>query len=93
MLTAIEVDFPPKLARDVFVLADAAMEKLRVRDGWRVISLPGGHDLMVDAPEDVRPGNLAALCQKCHNGHDAKSRASGIKDRRRAALNVKELPI
>ena len=32
---------------------DAAMEKLRVRDGWRVISLPGGHDLMVDAPEEL----------------------------------------
>ncbi len=30
---------------------DAAMEKLRARDGWRVMSLPGGHDLMVDVPD------------------------------------------
>jgi hypothetical protein len=27
-------------------------------------------------------GNLAALCQKCHNGHDAQARANGIADRR-----------
>jgi len=26
--------------------------------------------------------NLAALCQKCHNGHDAKMRARGIKERK-----------
>lgn len=30
---------------------DAAMEKLRAREGWHVTSLPGGHDLMVDVPE------------------------------------------
>lgn len=29
--------------------------------------------------------NLAALCQKCHNGHDAKARAAGIRERREAA--------
>ena len=32
---------------------DGAMEKLRAREGWRVISLGGGHDLMVDAPEEL----------------------------------------
>ena len=26
-------------------------------------------------PENCDPLNLAALCQKCHNGHDAKHRA------------------
>ena len=30
-----------------------------------------------DAPEDVRPTNLAALCQRCHNRHDNKRRADG----------------
>jgi hypothetical protein len=34
-----------------------------------------------DAPEDVRPQNLAALCQRCHNRHDAASRRAGIRDR------------
>jgi pimeloyl-ACP methyl ester carboxylesterase len=32
---------------------DAAMEKQRARPGWRVMSLAGGHDLMVDAPDDL----------------------------------------
>ena len=27
--------------------------------------------------------NLAALCQKCHNGHDAKMRTIGKKERRK----------
>lgn len=33
-----------------------------------------------DRPEAASLLNLAALCQKCHNGHDAKARAA----RRRA---------
>lgn len=44
-----------------------------------------------DAPEDVRPVNLAALCQLCHNRHDAKDRAAGIRHRSRVALNVPDL--
>ena len=32
---------------------DAAMEKQSQRDGWRVLSLAGGHDLMVDVPEEL----------------------------------------
>jgi hypothetical protein len=36
-------------------------------------------------PEDYRDENLAFLCQKCHNGHDAKHRANGIKERANAA--------
>ena len=32
---------------------DAAMEKQRARAGWRVLSLPGGHDLMVDLPDEL----------------------------------------
>jgi 5-methylcytosine-specific restriction endonuclease McrA len=37
------------------------------------------------APENVDPANLLALCQRCHNRYDAKSRAAGIKARRVAA--------
>ena len=36
---------------------------------------------MNHVPEDCRDENLAFLCQKCHNGYDAKHRASGIKER------------
>lgn len=36
------------------------------------------------APEADRLDNLAALCQRCHNGHDAKHRAEGIRQRARA---------
>lgn len=32
-------------------------------------------------PENCDLANLAALCQKCHNSYDAKTRAKGIKDR------------
>lgn len=31
--------------------------------------------------------NLAALCQKCHNGHDAKDRAAGRQERRLQKLS------
>lgn len=34
-----------------------------------------------DRPEASSLLNLAALCQKCHNGHDAKARQQGRKDR------------
>lgn len=44
--------------------------------------------ILNDAPEDVRPQNLAALCQRCHNRHDAKSRANG---RRLRAMNTRDL--
>lgn len=31
-------------------------------------------------------GNLAALCQRCHNSYDAAHRRAGIRSRRRAAM-------
>jgi 5-methylcytosine-specific restriction endonuclease McrA len=45
------------------------------------------------SPENCDPNNLAALCQKCHNGHDAKTRSKNRKSRRdkgkkRGARNV-----
>lgn len=44
-----------------------------------------------DRPEASSLLNLAALCQKCHNGHDAASRRRGIRERKRAALGVEEM--
>ena len=35
-------------------------------------------------PEDCREENLAALCQRCHNRHDGKSRRAGMRERVRA---------
>jgi hypothetical protein len=46
--------------------------------------------ILCDAPEDVRPQNLAALCQRCHNRHDAKSRADGIRKRAMATPDLLE---
>jgi len=33
-------------------------------------------------PENCDPDNLRAFCQRCHNRHDAKTRADGRKRRR-----------
>jgi hypothetical protein len=38
-----------------------------------------------DRPEASSLLNLAALCQLCHNRHDMKARAAGIRERRDAA--------
>lgn len=38
-----------------------------------------------DRPEASSLLNLAALCQKCHNGHDAQARREGVRARRIAA--------
>lgn len=36
-------------------------------------------------PSNCAPGNLLALCQKCHNSYDAPSRRAGIRERREKA--------
>ena len=33
-------------------------------------------------PESASLLNLAALCQRCHNRHDAADRAAGVRERR-----------
>jgi hypothetical protein len=38
-------------------------------------------------PTDNRDENLASLCNKCHNGHDAKMRRSGIIQRSQAGMD------
>lgn len=43
-------------------------------------------------PMNCDPSNLAALCQKCHNGHDAKARAAGIRQRRAQKAGQSPLP-
>lgn len=42
-------------------------------------------------PENCDDDNLVALCQRCHNGYDAKERARGIQERRRTACAVSDL--
>jgi hypothetical protein len=49
--------------------------------------------ILNDDPQDVRPRNLAALCQRCHNSHDARARAAGRRERWRATLVSQELPL
>ncbi|MEK9755089.1 MAG: hypothetical protein VW338_18000, partial [Rhodospirillaceae bacterium] len=36
-------------------------------------------------PEHCQDDNLRAWCQRCHNRHDARHRAAGIRRRRRAS--------
>src|SRR5271170_1286512 len=44
-----------------------------------------------DRPESCSLLNLAALCQKCHNGHDMSARREGSRIRRRAKYAVADL--
>ena len=46
-----------------------------------VLTIAHIHD---DSPENCDPANLAALCQQCHNRHDAPSRAKRRKAKRDA---------
>lgn len=39
-------------------------------------------------PENCSDDNLKALCQRCHNGYDAKERAKGIRIRRRDSMGI-----
>jgi 5-methylcytosine-specific restriction endonuclease McrA len=42
-------------------------------------------------PEDCRPENLRALCQRCHNRYDRAERRRGMRARARAALATPDL--
>ena len=42
-------------------------------------------------PEDCRPENLKAWCQRCHNRYDMAERRKGTKERARAASAVGDL--
>ena len=43
------------------------------------------------APEDVRPGNLAALCQRCHLNHDRPHHRAVQRENRRQLMCTEEL--
>lgn len=44
-------------------------------------------------PENASFLNLAALCQKCHNGHDAEMRKKNRRDRERRESGQAELAL
>jgi hypothetical protein len=50
---------------------------------WIVVVLTVAH--LNHDPADCRDENLEALCQRCHNRHDAATRRAGIVARRREA--------
>lgn len=43
-------------------------------------------------PEDCRPSNLRALCQRCHNRHDGKHRAWGRREREKMREGIRPMP-
>lgn len=47
---------------------------------WIVIVLTIAH-IFDHSPENCEPSNLAALCQRCHNRHDAPSRQQRRRER------------
>lgn len=51
---------------------------------WSIVVLTTAH-VFDDRPEASGLLNLAALCQKCHNGHDMKARIAGRKERAESA--------
>lgn len=42
-------------------------------------------------PENCAPGNLKAMCQRCHNTYDAPMRRAGIERRRREKAAMGDL--
>ena len=48
------------------------VENYSIRDGAKIVLTIAHLD---HVPENCARENLRALCQKCHNGHDAKHRA------------------
>jgi hypothetical protein len=44
-------------------------------------------------PTNCADENLLAACQKCHNAYDAKTRAAGIRERRRLASGQMEMAL
>lgn len=57
--------------------------------GWRVV-LTVAH-VNDPSPENVTPGNLAALCQRCHLGHDRKHHAQTRAQNQRKAMLTADL--
>jgi len=69
---------------------DAAHGQPHPDTGSRVVlTVAHVHD---HAPENVAPGNLAALCQRCHLRHDAAHHKATRARTMREAMRVPELP-
>ena len=70
--------------------ADSANEWLEAREPkYIVIVLTTAH-IHDDRPEAASLLNLAALCQRCHNRHDAKARNRHRRDRKQVGQLVME---
>lgn len=65
-------------------IPDKAMKRRSIKIVCTVAHLD--HD-----PTNNDPGTLAFLCQKCHNGYDAKHRAAGIRQRKDRAMGQETL--
>lgn len=69
---------------DGLAFLDLTVDPARnLKDGWAkpvriVCTVAHVYD---PAPENCDPSNLAFLCQRCHNRHDAKARAAGRAER------------
>lgn len=63
----------------------------RPREWLRIIRIVLTVAHLNHQPEDCRPENLRAWCQRCHNRYDAAQRRAGILARRRATSAVGDL--
>jgi 5-methylcytosine-specific restriction endonuclease McrA len=59
-----------------------------IRDAVKIVLTVAHLD---HTPENCADDNLKALCQKCHNGYDAQTRANGIKQRNREKCALGDL--
>lgn len=77
---------PGKPYAETYKESRALADRLRERGGqhFKVCVLTVAH-LHDPDPMNCSEVNLAALCQRCHNRHDAKMRATNLKARRDAA--------
>lgn len=69
--------WPNTSIRTTYAEAKEHADDFNFNDGehhWIVIVLTIAH-VHDESPENCDPANLAALCQRCHNKHDAPARA------------------
>lgn len=64
-----------RTARGLFVECDEFMEEWAVNQGYKIITIFLSIAHLDHDTTNNEPSNLKALCQQCHNRHDAKIRA------------------
>ena len=69
-------------------VADSGEDTCDYRPAVRVVLTVAHLD---HQPENCERWNLQALCQRCHNRYDAKTRAAGIQQRYRAECAIRDL--